>query len=300
MKKERKAVRFDYTTVESKSDFQYWGIHPSKGRLHIDTKRYKKTCEHEGMCDHMPEGLFRNRSTPYFILAHKERYDYKYNLFRDLILELKQDWQHEYKPFFKQIRTPSDDYDDIDLEARMSGFRRESKYIEIMNSLYFQFIQKICVDTNRYLLIVCRELGYKNQDFSLDRFYTFSDGIIKDKSQPKIETFKKYHAFNLLNKINNFLKHNTVTAYHKLKRHYPNNIIKRDNHRYENGMYAGNWIKLKDNYIDDVFDKLLVFFGEYCKNILGEKIEDANWNYDDYFRGAFKEFQYPHKYWGLP
>lgn len=317
MKKEHKTIRFDYSKIESKADFQYWGIHPTKGRLHIDTKRYKKICEHEGMTEHMPEGMFQNRHTPYFIPAKKKRYDYKYNIFRDLILSLKKDWFNEYKPCFERIKTPnevyeqsrlgmlaytacSDDYDNIDIEARWNGFRRESKYIEVINSLYFQFIQKICVEVNRYLLIVCKELGYKGNDFNLDKFYTFSDGIINDKSQPKIETFKGYNAFNLLNKTNNFLKHNSVVAYQKLKRYYPKNIAYHKDIKYENGMYAGDWIKLKDNYIDEIFDKLIIFFGEYCKNILGEKIQEAEWNYDDYFRDAFKLFQYPLEYWGIP
>jgi len=264
----------------------------------------------------LPEGMFRNRSTPYFIPAKKERYDYKYNLFRDLILRLKKDWFNEYKPCFERIRTPnevyeqsrlgmmmytscSDDYDDINLEARMNSFRRKGKYTEIINSLYFQFIQKICVEVNRFLLIVCHELGYKGKDFGLKNFYTFSDGLLSDKSQAKIEKFPKYNAFNLLFKLNNFLKHNTVMAYETLKKYYPDNILK-DSGKYENGMYAGKFIYLKDDYIDLLFDKLIVFFGEWCKNILGENIEDADWNYDEYFRTAFKLFQNPYAYWGIP
>ena len=70
---------------------------------------------------------------------------------------------HEYKEVFKSIRTPqktyedsrlnmlmhtlnSDEYDDIDLEARMLQVKRISKYNEIINSLYFQFIQKISTE----------------------------------------------------------------------------------------------------------------------------------------------------------
>jgi len=289
MKKERKTIRFDYSKVESKSDFQYWGIHPNRGRLHIDTKRYKLACEYEGMCDHMPDGMFRNRPTPYLIPKHKTRYNYKYNIFRDLIVGLKEDWQNEYKPFFKQVRTPdqvyeqtrltrmqftscSDDYDDIDLTARLDSFRRINKYEEILNSLYFQFIQKICVEINRYVLIVCRELGYKGKDFGLPTFYSFSDGLAKDAQKPKVKSFKEYHSFNRLNKINNFLKHNTLTAYETLKKFYPKNAVESEKMNYENGMYAGYWIKLDANYIDELFDKLLIFFGDWCKNILGECI----------------------------
>ena len=151
----------------------------------------------------------------------------------------------------------------------------QCKIANILKSLHFQFIQKLCAEVNRAMLLVCVELGYKNKDFSLKEFFSFSDELLKDKSKPKIETFPKYKAFNLLFKINNFLKHNTVKSYLTLKEYFPDNILKGSG-RYENGMYAGDFIYLQDGYLDKIFDKLLIFFGEYCKNILGEKIDDVS------------------------
>lgn len=310
--------KFDYSKVESREDYEYWGMHPKKGRLHIDTKRYKKICEKEGMTDFMPEGLFQNRNTHYFIPAKKSRYDYKFNLFRDLILDLKHDWHHEYKKVFNAIRTPKETYqdarlgmiaytssvdelDEIEIEAMMIAWERDKKYNEILTSLYFQFIQKVASEITRYMLIVCNELGYKSNDFSIDSFFKFSDGLIKDKGEPKINRFRKYNTFNMLNKINNFLKHNSIRAYESLKRSYPNNVILTDSkgNKYENGMYAGNWIKIKPNYIDNLFDKLIIFFEDYCRIILKENIEESDWNYDDYFKEAFKLFKYPQVYFGF-
>ncbi|MCL2591780.1 MAG: hypothetical protein FWD82_00300 [Defluviitaleaceae bacterium] len=165
----------------------------------------------------------------------------------------------------------------IEMGKRVLMFNEEkAKYFEqrkianLLKSLHFQFIQKLATEVMRAMLVVCSELGYKNKDFSLDKFFTFSDGIIKDKSQPKIETLPKYNAFNLLFKLNNFLKHNTVQAYLTLKKHYPDNIDKNNKTRYENGMYAGDFVYLQAGYFDKIFDKLLIFFAEYCKVILGE------------------------------
>lgn len=319
MKSTHKVERFDYSKIESKDDLKYWGIHPKNGRLSIDTKRYKSKSEELGITEYLPEGLFKNRSTTYFFPAKKTKYDYKINLFKDLISELKQDWFNEYKEVFGRIKTPSqvqqevrldgimyssssDDLDGIDEDAFFAMIKRSNKYEEIINSLYHQFLQKVCIEINRYMLIVVTELGYKSKDFDMSSFYKFSDGLLSDKSQPKIETFPKYNAFKMLNMINNFLKHNSVQAYETLKRAYPNNVRSIKNHtaksEYKNGMYAGDWIIIKENYIDEIFDKLLIFFTEYCKRILKENVEESDWNYDDYFRNAARDLKHPEIYFG--
>ena len=179
-------------------------------------------------------------------------------------------------------KSPFDGCDDNPYEE-INGLqffnKGKAEYIEkrkianILKSLHFQFIQKLSTEVMRSMLIACSELGYKHKDFSLDMFFAFSDGILKDKSKPKIETFPKYNAFNLLFKMNNFLKHNTVQAYLTLKKHYPDNIDFNNKTRYENGMYAGDFIYLQDGYLDKIFDKLLIFFAEYCKVILGENTD---------------------------
>ena len=107
-----------------------------------------------------------------------------------------------------------------------------------------------------------------------------------------------------LHKINNFLKHNTIEAYNRLKKFYPKNVCSVENgttkHEYENGMFAGNWIILEENYIDALLDKLVKFFDDYCVHFLKENIDEADWNYADYFYNAIQEMRYPHEYFGLP
>lgn len=84
MKSTHKVERFDYSKVEAQQDaillYQYWGLHPKSGRIHIDTKRYKRTCEKIGIMDFMPEGMFANRQTPYFVPSKVRRYDYAINV----------------------------------------------------------------------------------------------------------------------------------------------------------------------------------------------------------------------------
>lgn len=320
MKSTRKVERFDYSKIESREDLRYFGLHPISGRIHIDTKRYKNVLDEDGVTDFLPNGLFTNRTTPYFIPAKEHKYDYKFNLFRDLILEFKQEWFDEYKPLFKQIRTPSETYDNarlgglafisssedidgVEEDAFFARIRREPKYAHIMQSLYCNFISKLSTEIDRYTLIVLSELGYKSNDFNFNSFVKFSDGLQSNKLGKRISALKKYNAYNLLHKINNFLKHNTVKSYLDLKKWYPDNVCSVEKGtakiEYENGMFAGDWIILKEGYMDSIFDSLLAFFKDYCIVYLKENTDDADWNYDEYFRNVHSEIIDMRNYWGV-
>lgn len=122
----KKENKFDYSKYngatiwdhELLKQYEFWGFHPKKGRLHIDTKRYKKACESVGITDFLPEGLFQPRNTTYFIPAKIHRDDYKVNIFRDLISDLKREWEEEYKPVFSKIKTPRETYDNYRINGK--------------------------------------------------------------------------------------------------------------------------------------------------------------------------------------
>lgn len=328
MKSKRKVVRFDYSKYESENawdhdilkQYEFWGFHPKGGRLHIDTKRYKKACESVGITDFLPSGLFQQRNSVYYEPARIKRYDYKINIFRDLFDNLRNDWQREYKPLLSKVTTPeqvedayrtnalmytgdADDYVDICGEAKMEGWKRGPKYYQVIQSLYCQFIQKIATEVDRYTLIVMVECGWKGTDFNMKSFTSFSDGLLKQKDKTKISTLSKYNAYNLLHKLNNFLKHNSIESYKTLLKLYPNNVASIENGKakapYENGMFAGDWIIVKPNYIDDLLGKLIQFFEDYCRVYLNEDIEESKWNYDEYFYNAYNQMRYPERYLGL-
>jgi hypothetical protein len=302
-------------------EYEFWGLHPKDGRLSVDTKRYKKTCEKIGITDFMPAGLFAPRNTVYFLPAKSHRNDYRINIFRDLLNGLRSDWNEEYKPIFKKIRTPeqveeasrtdalmymsdSDDYDNIEVDAKMEGFKRIGKYNKVIQSLYCQFIQKLCTEVDRYTLIVMVACGYKGTDYSFDSFCSFSDGLLGEQKRTKLRDLEKFEAYNLLHKVNNFLKHNTVEAYKTMHHVFPHNVCNLEDGTaegpYQNGMFAGDWLILKPGFIDSMFDKLLTFFEDYCRVYLKENAADADWNYDDYFKDAVDAMKNPAEYLGLP
>ena len=329
MKSDRKVVRFDYSKYESSQvwdyetlqEFEFWGFHKKNGRIHIDTKRYKKACNKVGINDFMPEGLFQQRNSVYFVPLKIKRTDYKVNIFRDMISSLKNEWEEEYKPIFSKIKTPSDvydnvrtagicmtscsdDYDEIELEAIKASIKREFSYNKIVNELYCMFLQKITTEIDRFTLLFMEDCGYKGTDFSFEHFLEFTENQIgKDRSLELFKSLNGYNCYSLLHKINNFLKHNSRESYKALLHTYPGNVrsVKAGTapKDYQNGQFAGDWIILKDNYHDKVFDKLIGFFEDYCNKVLDEDLEESKWNYDEYFINAYYEMRNPVKYFGL-
>lgn len=308
---------------EKAYEYQYYGIHPKNGRLHIDTKRFKKILERMGATEFLHDGMFANRTTTYLIPKRIHRDDYNVNLITDLIHSLNQDWEKEFKPLFKLFKTPrdvyeneriealmctscADDIDEIETDAFLSAVRRQPKYGEVVNSLYCQFICKICTEVDRFTLLMLKQLGYKENDFSIKDFFSFSSGLIaKSKTISKAFNIRKldgFNSYNMLHKINNFLKHNTIKAYDELKKFYPANVKSIENKTsgisYENGMFAGDWIIIKDGYIEKSLKKLVAFFKDYCSKLLDENLDDADWNYDDFFRSVYNALKQPNVYFG--
>jgi hypothetical protein len=145
-------------------------------------------------------------------------------------------------------------------------------------------------------------LGYQGNSFNIKVFCEFSDKLLPDKKEATINNLSEYSAYDMLHKINNFLKHNSVESYKKLKKAYPDSVISEENGvniEYKNGMFAGDWITIKPGYIDEVLNKLIRFFEDYCRIYLNEDIEESKWNYDDYFKNAFKKMSKLDQYFGL-
>ena len=68
---------------------------------------------------------------------------------------------------------------------------------------------------------------------------------------------------------------------------------------YENGMFASDWIIIKQDYIDEALRKLKIFFRDYCLKYRNENFETAQWDNDDYFLNAVNKMSDPRDYFGL-
>lgn len=320
-------TKYDYKKYEGMDPWsdcfsdepKFFGIHFIDGKMEIDIARYIETCRLFGYDDFLPEEL-KKMKEGYYYPSRKYKDDYMTNIYRDSIDELSNDWRREYKPLFEKIITPnqvkegsrldrisqtscSDDFDEIEVEAMLDGLRRESKYREIVNELYCMFISKICTEVDRISLLAMSKSGYTDTDFSFKQFRAFSEGLLKDGEHFSIEDLKKYNAYNMLHKINNFLKHNSIDSYKTLKKMYPNNVASAENKtaniEYENGMFAADWIILKPNYIDEIFGKIRTFFDDYCEKFYKEDLSKVYWDYEGYFKYAIRQMSYPHEFIGV-
>ena len=313
MKSTHKVQRFNYKKIEqdgnSGNRLEYFGVHKRNGRLHIDTKRFKKMFLRYDSKEFLKEGMFKNRTTTYLIPKKVHRHDYKVNIIRDLLSDLNTDWYNEFKPVLRKIKTPeevsenyrldmisttacSDVFDEIEMESKLKAMKRLSKYESVIQSLYCQFICKICAEIDRFTLILVKSLGYDKNRFDMAELTKFTDDLKHQTGAQLIEKLSEFSSFDMLHKINNFLKHNTLYAYNILKKKYPRNVKDKIKDKpYENGMFAGNWIIVEDDYIDKLFTKLKKFFEDYCHSILGEDLEESEWNYDDYFIQSVKNLR---------
>lgn len=169
--------------------------------------------------------------------------------------------------------------------------------------MYCAFISKLSTEIDRITLVVLTELGYESKDFNFNSFVKFSDGLQNDKQGKRIYELNEYNAYNLLHKLNNFLKHNSIRAYEDLRKCYPKCVTYSKNcltsTKYQNGMFAGDWIIIDDGYIDNLFDKLIEFFKDYCSEYLKEDVSRAEWDYDDYFRSVYNRIKDLTVYWGI-
>ena len=307
---------FDYSK-STLSSFEYYGFHLKDGRYHIDTKRLIKL----GYKWCFPKALFETpRNTHYFIPKYKYRHGWAINRLLDCVNELENDWNSEYKHVLNKIKTPeevmeedrlnelafsssSDDLDEINENATLAGIERMGKYNQVIKSIHLQYLQKIFVEFFRALLLVISKRGYSNdKDFTYKVFLEYvmeRFKVEREKANP-IYGLKHYKWFDVLNKIDNFIKHNTVSSYNslannafegeELKQFYSNFVygpeeVKRE---YANGMYAGNWLKISDNLVDVMLKNIRAFAIELCELLYKEDADEAEWNSEEFLKERLK------------
>lgn len=302
--------KFDYSKV-SHDSYMYYGFHLKNGRYHIDTKRIIKL----GYKSSFPEALFNKpRSTHYFEPYHKYSNEYAVNVLIYQLNKLTDDWNNEYKVALSKLMTPDqvknqyrldqiaytsdpDDLNEIEIDAMFAGIRRQTKYNEVVKSIHLQYLQKIFTDFFRAILIVIKDRGYVNDfDFGYKSFCLYVQKISNANSNKRNPLYglPHYKYFDILNKIDNFLKHNTRMAYMAIA----NNSFEKDERlkefqsqfvysvqevkcEYENGMYAGDWLKIDANFVDEILINLKEFSKELCQLLYDEDYNDAWWNSDE-------------------
>lgn len=304
---------FDYSKTNS-YEYRYYGFHLKGGRIHIDTKRLKDC----GFKNEFPELFNEARNTHYFIPKRKTKFGYGINYLISTLEELKKDWFEAYIPLMDQIESPSDvyektrtehlsmtgcseDYDSIEVESRLESFRRVKKYNELIKSINIQYLIRSFTEYLRviYLMIASKDRKYQ-KDFRLSDLIDYVDSrFSRINGRSQLELLPHYLYLNMANKLCNFLKHHSKSAYLKLAKSkspykdeqefYASYVYPEKECKYETGMYAGDWVRLDNDFIPNLLDGLLEFSKELCKLLYNEKYEEAIWNSDDQLLNRLRE-----------
>ena len=290
MKKNSKVVRKDYSLLEHCVDRrEYYGLFIKNGKVKIDTKRYKKFFK-------LPDEKIEHRKTVYYTPSRICREDYSCNIFRDALQELKELWYKEFSNAVKNINTPKDvennvrnsylmdgicDYEEASVMGVIASVKRENSYRFVIKSIYAQFYQQMMATIDALSLKVIASHGYNSKDFSRRSF----DVYIQGKQNGQAVSFLDYDNYAIYDRaymVWNFIKHNSIKSYDELKEKYPE-MINDPKNLYKNGDIAIYFLNLDESFILDCLDNMHKFFDEVCERGFGENIEDARWDYAQYF-----------------
>ncbi len=311
MKRNRKRERHDYTSVDIAEEHaeyrskEYFGIFIRKGRVHVDTKRFKKALGRMGAQQFWNDAMNGNRSTPYLIPKKIHRDDYGVNISLSIIEKLRADWSEEFLPAIKAIKTPAAVGEDARMgalaihsgedacdEAQMIGMcasiERSPRYYDVITTLYCSYVQRIASECDRAMALMFRKRGNVGDAFKFDELIGHINELAAGDKKKRLERVQQYKAFESIRKLDNFLKHHTVKSYQAVKKFCPQYLAKKDD-RFQNGMYAPNWLDFPENFIEEILLQLEVFFTDFCSMFFGETAGEADWNNDDYFLHVYRE-----------
>ena len=273
---------------------EYYGLFKlSNGRIGIDPKRMLK----KHLISNEMFELMSKRKTTYFHPRYKDYTDYKVNTFVSEIDVIRNSFIKTHKPIIdksvediNQLKplTPGD-YDNFQRGISTPGAAQvwanwmnmknaheiNFKKFELYNSLYAQFFHNMASRIEAISVAVYSSINPKMKKWSRDKLYDHKNK--KGISSRELSSFK-YH--NNLYSIWNFIKHNNISTYEKLKRDYPRVLIKAE---YTTGDLAIHYLKLDEKLILDLLNGVRKYFIEWCEVNCNENYFEAQWNYENYF-----------------
>lgn len=149
------------------------------------------------------------------------------------------------------------------------------KKFELYNSLYAQFFHSMASRIEAISVVVYSSINPKMKKWSRDKLYDH-----KNKNGISSRELPSFKCHNNLYSIWNFIKHNNISTYEKLKRDYPSVLIEEV---YSAGDLAIHYLKLDEKLILDLLNGVRNYFIEWCEANCNENYTEAQWNYDSYF-----------------
>lgn len=286
-------------------DTRYYGVFAyGKGndlRVKVDPKRFQKST----YMKFTPEqaAVINKRKSHYFYPSKPQYFSYHCNAFCSSIEEIKGKWEKHFKPLITKAveriekpreLTPGDcdllmcgiiEPDEANSWVNYNNIMRDYKYkrecIDVVISLYAQFIHLFASQVEAITVKILTEEKAVTDRF--DRNSLYGTAVGKGKTIKELSSFRYYDKLYC---IWNFIKHNSLSTFEKLKESYSECL---DSETYQQGYLAIHYLNLTDELIVELMDGCIMFFKEYCELVFGEKYEDAQWNYGDWFLEKVKD-----------
>ncbi len=296
MKRDRKRAIRDYSKFDPYSK-EYNGLLVKKGRLSIDVKRLRKADPwiiSEGVIDSICD---IPRSTPYFHPKKKKRYDYYCNIFSDGISSIFYEWHNGLKSVVYMIKTPSErshayhvdsmqdgvmNHEECSTVTNMKAIEYSRSYDWTLKMIYAQYIHYVGSRSEQLITSVIVKDNTNLKYFSKKILIN----ILQKKYNVILEDIPNYQEYVRLHAMYNFLKHSNLSAYKQAKKY--GDVI--ESVPYKNGAYSLKYIMLDEEKMISLIKGLGRFFDSFCEKVFKENVENAKWNYDDYFLEKYKEY----------
>ena len=274
----------------------YYGLFRKNGKLRIDVKRLSKIDYGPFDKDFLKKINDIPRDTAYFFPKKKRMDEYMCNIFTNYLTCLRKMLDREIKPIIKSIKTPEQagddafmanipygilDHGECELERFSETLRRSYEYPSVVKMIYAQFIHYIGSVVELAKIDVMNRNGYDTNRMNTRGLRTH----LIEKYDVTIENIPNYEYYMRFYCLWNFMKHNSKSAYDKLKKIYPDIL---SGESFVSGHYSLNYILLKESTIFDLLDGLQKFFNSFCESVFEEDTNEAWWNYDDYFISEFR------------
>lgn len=297
MKRERKRDIKNYSNFRDSLSMEFNGLFIKKEKLRIDVKRLAKS-------DIFPSKIIEKinripRNTKYFFPKGKEGDDYRCNLFNKYIEETRHLWIADLSPLMNFIKKPNEfgdevyrhnifngilEHDECETVRSKEIIKRSEGYSSVLKMIRAQFIHYIGSIVEVALLDVFTREGHVMNYSSRKEFKK----ILCDEYGIEIEELLNYSNYLNFYALWNFMKHSSKKSYDDLKSKNPEIMTDK---QYKNGTYSLSYLKLNDDTVTQLLDDLDIFFSSFSENVFNEDLEEAKWNYDQYFLNGFSRWK---------
>lgn len=303
MKKYRRRIIPEYDTKYADSDPEFYGVFIEKNNGHIvsvkvDPKRLRKT----GLIDNDMYNDIQsiNRNTPYFFPAKKITEKYCFETFRYAIEGLRRLWAKEIRPAIDKLQTPQEagqvafegrladgvlEYDECEMVRTMTSILRAPAYQHAITMFYAQFALLLGSTVEAVMVDVITQQGYSNDKFNRENLKSFVSGRVPGLDYT---LFDNHCYYDKIYTLWNFIKHNNIDVYNKVKERYPDFLLNASV-PYKNGDSAIKYLALSEELLLDLMNGVVQFFDEFCRKVFGETTDYAGWNTEAFYVRLVKD-----------